>query len=42
MHEFLVSLRIGNMIFMVSRLKKKYLERVLKYGTRFGKFLVCY
>ena len=26
------------MVFMISRLKKKYLERVLKYGTRFGKF----
>ena len=38
MHDFRVSLRLGMMVFMVSRLKTKYFKRFLKYGTRFGKF----
>ena len=40
MHDFGVSLRLGKMVFMVSRLKTNYLKRVLKYRTRFGRFCV--
>ena len=40
MHDFGISLRLGMMISRVSRVKKKYMERFWKYGTKFRKFWV--
>ena len=37
MHDFGVSLRLGMMVFMVSRVKQSILKCFWKYGTRFVK-----
>ena len=40
MYKFGISLRLGKMLFLVSRLKPSIWIRFLKYGTGFGKFSV--